>query len=111
MTKTSLVAVAQGQLDQAHAGPERRSCLAVHERQTVMALLANEHLHEQQHGWAATAQVLRSRVRLVAGRESWEAGPGDLLLLPYRRHRVEAVEDSVVLLTVSVGRVDVQPNG
>ncbi len=116
MIKTSLVAVAQGQLDQAYACPQRRSSLTVHDqrvRQTVTALLANEHLHEQDLRWATTVHVLRGRVRLVAGPESWEAQPGDLLSLPHRRHRIEAVEDSVFLCSnaTSVGRTDVQSNG
>ncbi|PWK77480.1 hypothetical protein C8D88_12822, partial [Lentzea atacamensis] len=33
---------------------------------------------------------------------SWEALPGDLLTLPERRHRVEALEDSVFLFTTAL---------
>ncbi|HEY0499643.1 MAG TPA: LuxR family transcriptional regulator [Kutzneria sp.] len=108
MTKTSLTAVAQGQLDTARNCPEHRSARTVHGghehslRQTVIALLAGEHLHEHEHGSDTTVYVLQGRVRLVAGRDSWEAVPGDLLSLPDRRHRVEAVTDAVFLFTNAV---------
>ena len=36
----------------------------------------------------------------MAGEDRWNGSPGDLLFVPDRRHAVEAVEDSVVLLTV-----------
>jgi quercetin dioxygenase-like cupin family protein len=51
----------------------------------------------------ATLQVLRGRVRLVAGDRSWPGRPGDLLAIPDARHALHADEDSVVLLTVARG--------
>jgi quercetin dioxygenase-like cupin family protein len=108
MTKTSLTAVAQGQLDTARNCPQKRSSHTVHGghehslRQTVIALLADEHLHEHEHGSETTVHVLQGRVRLVAGPDSWEAVPGDLLSLPDRRHRLEAVTDAVFLFTNAV---------
>ncbi|MEV6612055.1 LuxR family transcriptional regulator [Kutzneria sp. NPDC051319] len=116
MTKTSLTAVAHGQLATARNCPQNRSAHTVHGghehslRQTVIALLANEHLHEQEHRGETTVYVLQGRVRLVAGRDSWEAVPGDLLSLPDGRHRVEAVSDAVFLFT-NVVSVGVQSNG
>ena len=44
--------------------------------------------------------VLDGRVRLVAGGDSWEGRRGDLLLVPPARHRLEAMTDATVLLTV-----------
>jgi quercetin dioxygenase-like cupin family protein len=40
-------------------------------------------------------------VRLAAGRTSWNGSSGDLLIVPDSRHSVDALEDSVVLLTVA----------
>lgn len=40
-------------------------------------------------------------MRLHAGDDAWEAGAGDYLLIPPRRHDLEALEDAVVLLTVA----------
>ena len=37
---------------------------------------------------------------LVAGENKWNGSPGDLMSIPDSRHSLEAVEDSVVLLTV-----------
>jgi quercetin dioxygenase-like cupin family protein len=76
----------------------------------VIALLANEHLHEHEHGSDTTVFVLQGRIRLVAGRDSWEAVPGDLLSLPGRKHRVEAVSDAVFLFSNAV-TVGIAPNG
>jgi len=47
-------------------------------------------------------QVLRGRVRLTAGDASWEGRSGDLLVVPGTRHALHAVEDSAILLTVSM---------
>ena len=47
--------------------------------------------------------VLVGRLRLVAGDESWEGAAGDYLVIPPARHRVEALDDAVLLLTVVTG--------
>ncbi|MET9629745.1 hypothetical protein ABZX92_20005 [Lentzea sp. NPDC006480] len=49
-----------------------------------------------------TVQVLRGHLRLVAGPHQQEAEPGDLLIMPEARHRVEALEDSVFLFTTAL---------
>jgi hypothetical protein len=36
-----------------------------------------------------------------AGDDQWEGSPGDLMVVPDRRHDLEALEDSVVLLPVA----------
>lgn len=45
--------------------------------------------------------MLRGRVRLLAGADAWEGSEGDHLTVPAARHSLEALEDAVVLLTVS----------
>ena len=49
----------------------------------------------------ATLQVLHGRVRLVSVEVSWDSSAGDLLVIPRARHSLRALEDAVVLLTVT----------
>ncbi len=108
MSKTSLTELAHRQLDLARDASSGRSAHTVnggHEhtlRQTVIALLAGQQLHDHESGGEATLQVLQGRVRLVAGTDSWDGAPGDLLAVPDRVHRLEADSDAVVLLTVAL---------
>ena len=108
--KLSLDAVAREQLQHASAGPSGRSAQTVyggHEqvlRQTVIALVAGAELAEHESPGEATVHVLHGRVRLRGGDDSWEGRRGDLLVVPDRRHALEALEDSSVLLTVTKQR-------
>jgi quercetin dioxygenase-like cupin family protein len=107
MQKESLTALLRHQLDIARNSSSGRSAHTVyggHEhalRQTMIALRAGTNLDEHESPGEATVQVLHGRVTLVVGGDRWNGSPGDLLLLPDRRHALEAVEDSVVLLTVA----------
>jgi quercetin dioxygenase-like cupin family protein len=107
MEKFSLDAIARAQAGLAAAAPSGRSAETVyggHEhalRQTVVALTAGSSLDEHESPGEATIQVLRGRVRLTAGDVAWEGRSGDLLVVPDRRHALEAIEESAVLLTVS----------
>lgn len=69
-------------------------------RQTVIALAAGHGLSEHDSPPEATLQVLRGRVKLVVGSDSWDGRTGDLLVIPSQRHSLDALDDSVVLLTV-----------
>ena len=69
-------------------------------RQTVIALRAGEELSEHENPGEATLQVLRGRVLLKACDVSWNGSAGDLMTVPDALHSLDAVEDSVVLLTV-----------
>lgn len=88
----------------ASSGRAARTIRGGHEnalRETVIALRAGHELAEHEAPHEATLQVLRGKVRLVAGTDAWEGASGDHLTVPATRHSVEALEDAVVLLTVS----------
>lgn len=107
MTRVSLTALVRDLLTRAREADSGRSAGTVHGghdrslRQTVMALRQGEHMHEHEHPGEVTVHVLHGRVRLVAGPDSWDGLPGDLLVMPERRHRVEAVEDCAFLFTTA----------
>ncbi len=110
MTKTSLTALAREQLELAVAAPSGRSAHTVyggHEhslRQTLIAMKEGHGLGEHENPGQATVHVLQGRVRLRAGADAWDGSRGDLLVVPDSRHSLDAVEDSVVLLTVGLER-------
>ena len=88
----------------ASSGRAARTIRGGHEnalRETVIALRAGHEMAEHESPHEATLQVLRGRVRLLAGLDSWEGASGDHLTVPSQRHSLEAIEDSVVLLTVA----------
>jgi quercetin dioxygenase-like cupin family protein len=107
MQKESLTALAHHHLEQASASSSGRSAHTVyggHEhvlRQTLIALKAGNTLDEHENPGEATLQVLHGRVTLMAGEDRWNGSPGDLITIPASRHSLDAVEDSVVLLTVA----------
>jgi quercetin dioxygenase-like cupin family protein len=107
MQKHSLEALAREQLEAARRAGAGRSSGTVfggHERalrQTVIALVAGAELAEHASPGDATLQVLRGRVRLRSGEDSWDGRGGDLLIIPPARHSLEALEDAVVLLSVA----------
>jgi quercetin dioxygenase-like cupin family protein len=110
MEKFSLTALARQQLELAQRVPSGRSASTVyggHEhtlRQTVIALDAGQMLEEHDNPGEATVHVLQGRVRLAAGKDSWEGSSGDLLIVPDARHTLEALEAAAVLLTVAIRR-------
>lgn len=67
-------------------------------RQTVIALMQGVRLAEHNSPPAASIQVIRGRVR-VTGQESVELPTGSIEALTHHRHSVEALDDSVFLLT------------
>jgi quercetin dioxygenase-like cupin family protein len=108
MQKESLTALVRQHLETASTSSSGRSAHTIyggHERvlrQTLVALRAGSDLDEHESPGEATLQVLHGRVTLVAGKNQWNSSPGDLIVIPDSRHALEAVEDSVVLLTVAV---------
>jgi quercetin dioxygenase-like cupin family protein len=107
MEKSSLTALAREKLEAARAASSGRTAETVyggHEhrlRQTLVAITSGQVMDEHENPGEATLQVLQGRVRLIAGQTTWDGAPGDLLAIPPARHSMEALEDSVVLLTVA----------
>lgn len=107
MQKSSLTAIARNQLAvalDASSGRGAQTVFGGHEntlRQTVIALAGGKQLDEHENPGEATVHVLQGRVRLHSGGNVWDGSPGDLLAVPTARHSLEAIDDSVVLLTVA----------
>lgn len=107
MQITSLLALAQEQLEVAREASSGRSAVTVfggHEhdlRQTLIALKAGAALGEHEAPGEATLQVIQGQVVLHADGDEREAGGGDHLVIPPARHDLVARSDSVVLLTVA----------
>lgn len=107
MNKLSLTALARAQLETARSTSNGRASKTIyggHEhslRQTVIALTGGQELHEHENPGEATVHVLQGRVELRTDDVAWNGSAGDLLIVPDARHSLAAVEDSVVLLTVS----------
>lgn len=106
MQKTSLIALARHELAQALAASSGRSAKTLfggHEhqlRQTLIAMRAGQAMTEHDNPGEATLQVLSGRILLSAGEVSWNGSVGDLITIPNAMHSLDAVEDSVILLTV-----------
>jgi len=110
VNKLSLDAIAREQLERAKDASSGRSSSTVfggHEqvlRQTVVALREGSSLTEHNSPGEATIIVLSGRMRLSAGSTSWEGRKGDLLVIPPERHSLEALKDTVVVLTTAKTR-------
>ncbi|CUR55676.1 conserved hypothetical protein, putative cupin domain [metagenome] len=103
----SLTGLVQRHLETARAASSGRSAHTVYGghahvlRQTLIALRAGSSLDEHENPGEATLQVLHGRVTLTAGESRWDGAAGDIVAIPDSRHALDAVEDSVVLLTVA----------
>ena len=108
--KSSLTALAREQLELARATSSGRSAHIVfggHEHvlhQTLIALASGHSLDEHDSPGDATVHVLHGRVRLRAGEDRWDGLAGDLITVPATRHSLDALEDSIILLTVGKRR-------
>ena len=108
MQTTSLTELVHQHLTAARGASSGRSAHTVyggHEhtlRQTLIALASGHSLDEHESRGEAALQVLHGSVCLTEDESAWDGSAGDLLVIPLGRHGLEALEDSVVLLTVAV---------
>jgi quercetin dioxygenase-like cupin family protein len=100
---TSLAAEQREAARQTHSGRASQTIHGGHThelRQTMMALLAGRELSEHDSPGQASLQVLQGHVHLTAGDDAWDGKTGDYVVIPPQRHSLQAIDDSVVLLTV-----------
>jgi quercetin dioxygenase-like cupin family protein len=71
-------------------------------RQTLVALAAGRVMGEHKSPGDASVLCMQGRVLVRAGEAQAELGPGDLVAVPRQRHDLEALEPSVLLLTVAL---------
>ena len=108
MEVASINALAAEQLAKAMTVGSGRSSVTVYGRsgarlrQTLVALGAGQVMGEHKSPGDASVLCLQGRVLLRAGESQAELGPGGLVALPPQRHDLEALEPSVLLLTVAL---------
>lgn len=108
MDVISLAEMSEELLTKARSVDSGRAAQTVHGgqshqlRQTVIAMASGQGLAEHESPGEATLQVLVGRVRLAGASGAAEGSAGDFLVIPSERHSLDALEDSVVILTVVV---------
>ena len=108
MDVASITALAEAQLVAATTAESGRSSVTVYGRsgarlrQTIVALAVGRVMAEHKSPGDASVFCLRGRVLLRAGQSHAELGQGDLVAVPPQRHDLEALEPSVLLLTVAL---------
>ena len=107
MQKLSLDALARELLERAAGAAGGRAAQTViggHEkvlRQTVIAMVKDAAMTEHVNPGEASVHVLHGRIALTANDQTWEGRDGDLIIVPDAPHRLHALQDSSVLLTVA----------
>lgn len=110
----SLVKEGQALLEQARAESSGRASLSLihgeHQRAVLMGLTSGSSLAEHDAPKAASLQVVRGHARLFLAAEDpggtssgeWLLQDGDLVPIPQARHGVDALSDTILLLTVTL---------
>ena len=107
MDLMSLTDLAEEHLEVARASTAGRSSITITGgrefslRQNLMVLLQGRTLSEHESPSEATLHVMRGSVRVASATGSWVLDAGDYVVIPHERHDVEALADTVMLLTVS----------
>lgn len=111
----SLVKEGQALLEQARTESSGRASLSLihgeHQRAVLMGLTAGSQLAEHESPTAASLQVVRGHARLFLAADDtggsptppeWLLQDGDLIEIPQARHGVDALSDTILLLTVTL---------
>lgn len=69
-------------------------------RQTMVVIMAGEHMAEHSSPQEGFIHVMEGKVRLHGDERDWEISAGQILPLPPEKHSVTAIEDSTLTLTV-----------
>ena len=108
MDVVSINSLSESQLAVAASADSGRGSVTVYGRrgarlrQTIVAMSAGRVLAEHKSPGDASLLCLQGRVLLRAGDSHVELTTGELVAVPPQRHEVEAVETSVLLLTVAL---------
>ena len=109
METIALGALGEKLLAEARAASSGRFAVTVHGgninslRQTAIGLAAGHTLHEHENTGEITLQIIRGRARVVAASDDdAELAAGDYAVIPPEWDSVEALEDTVLLLTAAV---------
>jgi quercetin dioxygenase-like cupin family protein len=108
MDVASIKALATDLLAKATSSDSGRSSVTVYGRsgarlrQTLVALSAGQVMGEHKSPGDASVLCMQGRVLVRAGEAQVELGPGDLVAVPPQRQDLEALEPSVLLLTVAL---------
>lgn len=109
MDVVSLPTLAEDLLGQARTSHARRAAATLHPitggrlRQTLVALSAGTEMADHESPGEASLQVLSGSVALTWSGDRLVLAAGAIAPIPAQRHGVEALEDSVFLLTVALG--------
>lgn len=110
MNVTSLTQIGMQQLEKAREASSGRAAITVYGgaehnlRQTLIAIAGTRELADHANPGEATLYVIEGSANLLWGDQGIGLNKGDYVIIPNAVHSVQALEDSVLLLTVSVHR-------
>ncbi len=108
METVDLEALGEKLLTEARAATSGRYAVTIHGghvnslRQTVVGVAAGHRLDEHENTGEITLHVLRGRARVLAPSEEVELGANDYVVVPLVWDSLEALEDTVLVLSASV---------
>jgi quercetin dioxygenase-like cupin family protein len=108
METVALNVLGDNLLTQARSASSGRSSVTIHGghvnslRQTLVGVAAGRRLDEHENTGEITLHLLSGRARVIAGSDDVTLSAGDYAVIPPTWDSLEALEDTVVLLTAAV---------